>query len=100
VNPITTIARTASTVVGAPVRVGAAVLGSAEAARRDPDAARLRTRRQDGWTATEVALGPNRTTVRIERDGERDEVVGESLAYAAYAARVAAAAGVPLRRDR
>lgn len=99
-NPIATIARTASTVVGAPVRVGAAVLGSAEAARRDPAATVLRTRRQDGWTATEVVLAPHRTTVRIARECDHDEVVGESLAYAAYAARVAVAAGVPLRRGR
>ena len=99
-NPIVTIARNASTVVRAPLRIGAAVLGSAEAARRDPAATRLRTRRRDGWTATEVALGPHRTTVRIERDGEHDEVVGDSLAYASYAARVAAVAGVPLRRGR
>lgn len=98
-NPIT-IARTASTVVAAPLRIGAAALESVEAARRDPAATRLRTRRQDGWTATEVLLAPNRTTVRIERDGDHDEVVGESLAYAAYAARIAAAAGVPLRGSR
>jgi len=100
VNPIATIARTASTVVGAPLRIGAAVLGSPEEARRDPAAMRLRTRRQDGWTATEVLLAPHRTTVRIQRDGDQDEVVGESLAYGAYAARVAAAAGVPLRHSR
>jgi hypothetical protein len=98
-NPITTIARTASTVAAAPVRIGVAVLGSVEVARRDPAATRLRTCRHDGWTATEVVLARRGATVVIERDGQRDEVAGETLAYAAYAARVAAAAGVPLRRS-
>ena len=91
-NPIATIARTASTVVGAPLRIGAAVLGSPEEARRDPAAMRLRTRRQDGWTATEVLLAPHRTTVRIQRDGDQDEVVGEDRCHRLWRSGTPAAA--------
>jgi hypothetical protein len=97
---ITTVARTATSIVSLPLGVGAAVLASADAARRDPSATRLRARRREGWTVCEVVIAPHRTTVRIERDDIRDEIEGETLAYATYAARVAAAAGVPLRRVR
>jgi len=96
----TSIARTASSLATAPLQIGAAILGSPSAARRDPSATRLRTRRQAGWAAREVVVEPGRTSVLIERGSERDEVVGETLAFSAYAARVAAAAGVPLRRAR
>ena len=81
-------------VATAPVRVVAAVLDSPRAARRDTRSKELAALRGDGWRPIAVWLGVPGVTVELERDGEHVQVDGSSLAFAAYAARVAVAAAL------
>lgn len=93
------LARLAAGAATAPIRIGAAVLDSPRIARRDPASAALAQRRHDGWRPREVRLGPRRTSVALERDGETDAVDGTTLAFAAYATRTGVAAGAAVVRD-
>lgn len=95
------LARLALGVTTAPVRIGAALIESPQVASRDPASIELDQRRRDGWRLTEVHLARRHTTVHLERDGETDSVEGTTLAFAAYASRVAAGvASARLIRER
>lgn len=95
------LARLAVGVTTAPVRIGAALLDSPQAASRDPASIQLHQRRRDGWRLTEVRLGRRHTTVHLERDGQTDTLEGTTLAFATYAASIAAGVGsAPIVRER
>lgn len=82
-----------------PLRVLAAMLDSPRLARQDPSSNGLAALRHDGWQVSEVRLGGRKTSVDVERQGQRETVEGTSLAFAAYATRVGVAAGAAVVHD-